>query len=107
MNQQEIKRNLPRLPYWVNKRPDIEIQYVKDDTGDTVCTVDTECGENCDTSISLAITHAINNTYGKGINPESVSEMYNALQIVHRYLTNIGSFETAMNIQDILNKAAL
>jgi hypothetical protein len=58
-------------------------------------------------AMNYAIVHAINNTYGKGINPESVPDMYNALQVVHQYLTNIGSYETAMNIQDILKNATL
>lgn len=107
MTQQEIKNYLPRLPYWVVKGYNEDTQYVKDDTGDTVCTIDTECGFNCDASISLAITHAINNTYGKGINPESVPDMYNALKLLHRDLIDYGSNEAAEIIQNILNKATL
>lgn len=103
MTQQEIKENMTQgtwieddcIPKSINNQ--LVICWKQDkwlNNHDSVA--------NC-----LAITHAINNTYCKGINPESVPEMYNALQIVHRYLTNIGSYETAMNIRDILNKATL
>lgn len=56
---------------------------------------------------TLAITHAINNTYGKGINPESVPDMYNALQSIHQHFSGTNSNDMADTIQDILNKAAL
>lgn len=96
MNQQEIKESLS-TPFF---------NYVNGDViyCNNYTIIDSEF---IDERTCLAITHAINNTYGKGINPESVPDMFNALVIVHRYLTNIGSFETAMNIQDILNKATL
>lgn len=104
MNQQEIKENLPKLP--------LQTYYafgnVLDHEGKLIVATNTDdYPAETDSAMDFAITHAINNTYGNGINPESVSEMYNALQIVHRYLTNIGSYETANNIQEILNKAAL
>lgn len=53
---------------------------------------------------TLAITHAINNTYGKGINPESVPDMFNALQSLKAYFVDGENYE---EICDILNKAAL
>lgn len=104
MTQQEIKENLPQLPLRAND----DFGCVFDNEGKRVLSTQGEFYEiETDMAVDFAIVHAINNTYGKGINPESVPDMYNALNVVHRYLTNIGSFETAMNIQDILNKAAL
>lgn len=96
MNQQEIKANM-NLPFSNYVNGD-----VIDNNGYTI--IDSEF---IDERICTAITHAINNTYGKGINPESVGDMFNALNVVHQYLTNIGSYETAMNIKDILKNATL
>ena len=104
MTQQEIKENLPPLPLHANEHHG----FVKDNKGKRILSTETLDYEiETDVAVDLAIVHAINNTYGKNINPESVPEMYNALNVVYRYLTNIGSFETAMNIQDILTKATL
>lgn len=104
MTQQEIKENLPQLPLQTEDNDGT----VLDNHGKLIVSTCTHDYEGMtDVAMDFAIVHAINNTYGKGINPESVSEMYNALQIVHRYLNNIGSYETANNIEDILIKAAL
>ena len=102
MTQQEIKENiLPHLP--------LSIDYDND-----LISVDGNMVLECftptkDAQIALpkAVLSAIENTYGKGINPESVPGMYNALNVVHRYLKDIGSNETANTIQLILNKAIL
>ncbi len=97
MTQQEIKDSL-NLPF---------ANYVKN--GDVICSngytiVDSQYVDekNC-----IAITHAINNTYGKGINPESVPDMFNQLTTVHFYLRGMGDNKMADIIQEILNKASL
>lgn len=106
MNQQEIKENLPKLPYWIENRRDLDLKYIKCDNGSTVCTVDTEC-YSMDAAISAATISAINNTYGKGINPESVPDIFAALQVAISELDRHGNEQAASLIQDILNKAAL
>jgi hypothetical protein len=107
MTQQEIKANLPPLPYYVSHVLNGEIVSVRDNMSNIVCEVEEQKDNDIDEAICRGIVHAINNTYDKGINPESVPDMYNALQVVHQYLTNIGSYETAMNIQHILKNATL
>jgi hypothetical protein len=107
MTQKEIKNNLPRLPYWVVNSKAEDPKIIKDDNCDTVCTVDTECGIIVDVAITNGILSAINNTYGKGINPESVPDMFNALQSLHRDLINYGSYKSAEIIQNILKNATL
>jgi hypothetical protein len=105
MNQQEIKANLPQLPFKVD---DI-YGDVKDFNCDNVANMDVH-------SISFisrraagnAITHAINNTYGKGINPESVPDMFNALTLIELNLNGaIDQQVTAKTIRDILKNATL
>jgi hypothetical protein len=56
---------------------------------------------------AAAITHAINNTYGKGINPESVPDMFNALQTIDEILHAETMGEVCKIIKDILNKATI
>lgn len=104
MTQKEIKHNLPNLP--------LQTYYafgnVVDHEGKHIVATDTDdYPAETDSAMDFAIVHAINNTYGKGINPESVSEMYNALQNVVGLLGNIQEYKMAKLIQDILNKAAL
>jgi len=106
MTQQEIKENLPKLPYWVNPS-NLDIKKVTDDCENTICIIDTNKGVNVNKGIALAIHHAINNTYGKNINPESVSEMYNALQSIHQHFSSTNSNDMADTIKDILNKTTL
>ena len=104
MNQQEIKENLPPLPLHAND----EHGFVKDNKGKRILSTETLDYEiETDVAVDHAIVHAINNTYGKGINPESVSEMYNTLQGVVLILQMLNEPKTAQDIQDILNKAAL
>lgn len=104
MNQQEIKENLPQLP--------LQTYYafgsVVDHEGRHILATNTEYyPAETDSAMDFAIVHAINNTYGKGINPESVSEMYNALVMVVGELDGCNMSLTAKLIQDILNKATL
>lgn len=101
MTQQEIKENLPQLPYWYHKDNLTHINCVMDDNGFLVLSHNTDFTAH-------AITHAINNTYGKGINPESVPDMFNTLQLIELNLMGaIDETVTAKLIRDILNKAAL
>jgi len=104
MNQQEIKENLPPLPLHAND----EHGFVKDNKGKRILSTETLDYEiETDVAVDHAIVHAINNTYGNGINPESVSEMYNALQSIHQHFSGTNSNDMADTIQDILNKATL
>jgi hypothetical protein len=101
MNQQEIKNNL-HLPFYNL----IDNDNAIDGIGLTI--VDSkwigEAMNECQ-AMNYAIVHAINNTYGKGINPESVPDMFNALQSLHRDLINYGSYKSAEIIQNIIKKA--
>ena len=107
MTQQEIKRNLPKLPYWVVNSKAEDPKIIKDDTGDTVCTIDTECGIIVDVAITNGVLSAINNTYGRNINPESVPEMFNGLGIAIGAIDAIGDAVTAQILKDILNNATI
>ena len=104
MTQQEIKANLPQLPYWIENRKDLDLRYIKCDEGNIVFTVDTDC-YSMDLAISEATISAINNTYGKGINPESVPDMYNALQTIDEILHAETMGEVSKIIKDILKNA--
>jgi len=101
MTQQEIKENMTQGTWNFTPKYDITINDINQgcDCGHTSILVSKEN--------TLAITHAINNTYGKGINPESVPDMYNALQSIHQHFSGTNSNDMADTIQDILNKAAL
>ena len=104
MTQKEIKNNLPQLPL---KTEDND-GTVLDNNGKLIVSTCTHDYEGMtDVAVDHAIVHAINNTYGKGINPESVPEMYNTLQGVVLILQMLNEPQTAQDIQDILNKAAL
>lgn len=56
---------------------------------------------------AAAIVSAINNTYAKNINPESVSEMLNTLIIVEKQLRGLRLYESADSIQVIIKNATL
>lgn len=109
MNQQEIKANMTQGTWVVSptKWSDIEFGVYDKEKYAFGTFIIGSCNSNfyqlgiCNT---LAITHAINNTYGKGINPESVSEMYNALKLLAAYFEDGENYD---EIQKILNKAAL
>ena len=98
MTQQEIKKNMTQGTWNFTPKYDITINDINQgcDCGHTSILVSKEN--------TLAITHAINNTYGKGINPESVSEMYNALKLLAAYFEDGENYN---EIQSILNKATL
>lgn len=101
MNQQEIKENLPQLPI----EPLIGTKEIVDYKGDYLLECNSEVySSSTDIALQMGIVHAINNTYGKGINPESVSEMYNALKVLSAYFEDGEIYD---NIQIILNKASL
>lgn len=103
MNQQEIKENMTQgtwvVTYDEHIQADSDIGYFIADCGFKNSKNDLAFKHN-----PHAITHAINNTYGKGINPESVSEMYNALKLLAAYFEDGENYD---EIQKILNKAAL
>jgi len=101
MTQQKIKENLPQLPLQTY----YEFGNVVDHEGKLIVATDTDdYPAETDSAMDFAIVHAINNTYGKGINPESVSEMYNALKLLAAYFEDGENYD---EIQKILNKATL
>jgi hypothetical protein len=103
MNQQEIKANLPKLPLQKGDGTSIVIA-----TGMHVLDCySKDCSNDVDEAMQFAITHAINNTYGKGINPESVFDLYNALVITRDTLEAKGNFEVAETLSNILKNATL
>jgi hypothetical protein len=100
MNKQEIKANLPPLPLHTGYGLTIYCftgMHVLD------C-YSKDYSNNVDKAIQHSITHAINNTYGRGINPESVPDMYNALQSLKAYFVDGENYDEICNI---LNKATL
>jgi hypothetical protein len=105
MNQQEIKANMTQGTWIANdnyciveiNKGSIEIWEMDDDR----CMHDAKANAE-------AITHAINNTYGKGINPESVPDMFNALTLIELNLNGaIDEQVTAKMIREILKNATL
>lgn len=112
MTQQEIKANMTNGTWIVSPTnwSDIEFGVYDKEKYAFGTFVVGSCNSNfyeLGVSNTLAITHAINNTYGNGINPESVSEMYNALVMVVGELDGCNMSLTAKLIQDILNKSTL
>jgi hypothetical protein len=104
MNQQEIKAKLPFLPI----EPLKGTKEIVDYQGDYLLECNSETySATQDIALQLAIVHSINNTYSKGINPESVPDMFNALQMVVDELDGCNMSLTAKIIKDILNKATL
>jgi len=104
MTQQEIKANLPQLPL----RTEDNDGTILDNKGKLIvstCTQD--YAGMTDVAVDFAIVHAINNTYGKGINPESVPDMYNALQTIDEILHAETMGEVSKIIKDILKNATL
>jgi hypothetical protein len=104
MTQQEIKANLPQLPLQKG-----DGTSVVSPTGmHLLDCYSKDCDNDVDEVMQFAITHAINNTYGKGINPESVPDMYNALTLIELNLNGaIDEQVTAKMIRDILKNATL
>lgn len=109
MNQQEIKNKMTQGAWVVDpagySKTDFGVINKKAYAGGTF--VAGRCNNNfqelseCNT---LAITHAINNTYGGNINPEIVPEMYNALKELLDYFVDGENYK---QIQHILNRATL
>ena len=112
MNQQEIKENMTQGEWVVSPTnwSDIEFGVYDKEKYAFGTFVVGSCNSNfyeLGVSNTLAITHAINNTYGKGINPESVSEMYNALTVMAKNLKELRFYEVSEEIENILKKATL
>jgi hypothetical protein len=63
--------------------------------------------ENSGEHDSAAIVSAINNTYGKNINPESVSEMYNVLRMLRGRLSDKVDKEVLDILSEIIKNATL
>jgi len=103
MTQKEIKNNLPQLPLH-NKDGN-----VLDHNGKYILSVSAHGYRvETDNATESAIVHAINNTYDKGINPESVGDMFNALTLIELNLNGaIDEQVTAKTIRDILKNATL
>jgi hypothetical protein len=102
MTQQEIKANL-HLPF--NNL--IDNDNAIDGIGLTI--VDSKLiGEAMNgKAMNYAIVHAINNTYGKNINPESVPDMFNVLNTICYYLHDIEEDKMYNIVKDILKNATL
>jgi hypothetical protein len=104
MTQQEIKANLPQLPlqtYYIDA-------MVIDHNGNHILTTATDTySHTTDSAVDLAIVHAINNTYDKGINPESVPDMFNVLNTICYYLHDIEEDKMYNIVKDILKNATL
>jgi hypothetical protein len=98
MNQQEIKANLPQLPLQNNDN-----EYI----GEYGISWDKTQVSISDYAFQKATFTAINNTYGKNINPESVPDMYNALQTIDEILHAETMGEVSKIIRDILKNATL
>jgi len=104
MTQQEIKANLPQLPL----RTEDNDGTILDNKGKLIVSTCTQDYEGMtDVAVDFAIVHAINNTYGKGINPESVPDMFNALQTIDEILHAETMGEVSKIIRDILKNATL
>jgi hypothetical protein len=104
MTQQEIKANLPKLPLIA----DFVYGCVIDSQSSRILSTETQDYEiETDIAVDFAIVHAINNTYGKGINPESVPDMFNALTLIEKDLRALNMVEIANKVQDILKNATL
>jgi formate dehydrogenase assembly factor FdhD len=103
MTQQEIKANMTQGT-WVYASKDMtSINY-----GSIDCwTLDNIGNTHNTVANAAAITHAINNTYGNGINPESVGDMFNALQVAQKYFESTGPLHLAKDIEDIIKNATL
>ena len=105
MNQQEIKANMTQGEI-------THVQYANFFQIQSNCfygepdLLNLEESPNAEVNAE-AIVSAINNTYDKGINPESVPDMYNALQGVVLILQILKENETANEIQNILKNATL
>lgn len=59
------------------------------------------------TAFKEAIVHSINNTYGKGINPLRVSDMFNALQSAIKVFESRGDDGMAIELKSVIKKATL
>jgi hypothetical protein len=106
MNQQEIKANMTQGTWVVTHDEHIQADS---DIGYFIA----DCGfknNNKDLSFKYnphAITHAINNTYGRGINPKSVPDMFNVLNTICYYLHDIEEDKMYNIVKDILKNATL
>ena len=102
MTQKEIKNNLPQLPL----RTEDNDGTVLDNKGKLIVSTCTQDYEGMtDVAVDFAIVHAINNTYGKGINPESVPDMFSALTLIEKDLRALNMVEIANKVQDIIKNA--
>jgi hypothetical protein len=104
MTQKEIKEKLPPLSF-VNAEG---YATVESNSGNEVAyTRSASYSLLSDESVSAAIVSAINNTYGKNINPESVPGMLNTLIIVEKQLRLLNVHTIADDIQNIIKNATL
>jgi hypothetical protein len=104
MNQKEIKANMTQGTWSVT--PVNVVVNINNGNIDFWHFDNKMVGHN-PTANATAVTHAINNTYGKNINPESVPDMYNALTLIEKDLRALNMVEIADKLQDILKNATL
>jgi hypothetical protein len=103
MTQKEIKEKMTTGEWVYTSKDMTSINY-----GSIDCwTLDSVGNTHNTVANAAAIVSAINNTYGKNINPESVSEMLNTLIIIEKRLRGLGLYETADSIQNVIKNATL
>lgn len=117
MNQQEIKAGMSNLP-WKQKgthsrtsghgMSDEELEIVDNkgfgSSDQRICSVSDVWNRTKQTSNAAAIVSAVNNTYGKGFNPEKVEEMYEMLTRIYNQGGIDGDFR---ELQSLLTTSKL
>lgn len=94
MTQQEIFQNMTKgeLSY-TNFKPQDRFEVYSDSSRTVIAKINYNdaTGKNIEHEANVeAICSAVNNTYGKGINPEGVEKIYNkALNLAHKISDNI------------------
>jgi hypothetical protein len=111
MTQQEIKANMTQGTWVVDPAGwdshDFGVSDSEKYSGGRFVIGGTNSNFERTTFDTKAIVSAINNTYGKGINPESVPDMFNALQTIDEILHAETMGEVTKIIRDILKNATL
>jgi hypothetical protein len=94
MNQKEIKANMTQGTWESNLDAIVDINK----GSINLWGIDRVGRHHNTTPNALAIVSAINNTYGKNINPESVPDMFNALQSLKAYFVDGENYDEICNI---------
>lgn len=108
MTQKEIKENLSITPWTILDGNEGGIEVISN-TGLGVCDITVNFRTQAN---AAAICHAVNNTYGKGIDPTKVEEMREVLNMILLSIEGGGRTVTfndlqIAHIQELLNSAKL